>query len=57
MMKLEMSQNVFLTGLHFLIGNLCLPFTLLSLWHHDFSSSSSATDGNIVPKCLTAALF
>lgn len=52
-----MSQNVFLTGLHFLIGNLCLPFTLLSLRHHDFSSSSSTTDGNIVPKCLTAALF
>lgn len=52
-----MSQNVFLTGLHFLIGNLYLPFTLLSLQHHDFSSSSSLTDRNIVPKCLTAALF
>lgn len=57
-MKLEMSQNVFLTGLHFLIGNLlCHPFTSLSLWRSDFLSSSLTTDGNTVPKCLAAALL
>lgn len=48
----------FLTGLHFLIGNLfCLAFTLLSLWHYDFVSGSLAMDRHQDPECLTAAFF